>query len=303
MIYTLTTNPSIDYYIYLNDELKEGINRSSRCDFIAGGKGVNVSKVLSNLNQKNICVLLAGGFSGDYIKYQLSRDKNLDVLMIPIEENSRINVKIRCNKNEIDLNTAGPLVSQDKQNELISVFSKIKEGDYVCISGSLQRGMIETIIMIADSVNKNKGKLILDVPNMSYDEIVSCKPYLIKPNYEEIKHLLKTESDLPKLAYEIKEKIAEKGINCLLSLGEKGSFYISKEKMVKAECPKVKVINTVGAGDSLLAAFVYMLENNKTIEDCLRFATATGSASVTKEILPTKEDINILVNQIVLKNI
>ncbi|NMA15833.1 MAG: hexose kinase [Erysipelotrichia bacterium] len=303
MIYTLTTNPSVDYYIYLKDKLKEGINRPTKYDFVAGGKGVNVSKILSNLKQKNICVLLAGGFSGDYIKYQLSKDENIEVLLIPIEDNSRINVKIRCNKNEIDLNTIGPEVTKEKQNELVSVFSKIKDGDYVCISGSLQKGMIETVIRIAENVNKNKGKLILDVPNMSYDEIVSCKPYLIKPNDEEIKHILKTDISFPELIYEIKEKITEKGINCLLSLGEKGSCYISKDRIILAESPKVTVINTVGAGDSLLAAFVYMLENNNSIEECLKFATATGSATVKKATLPTKDDIIKLVNKVIIKDL
>lgn len=303
MIYTLTTNPSIDYYIYLNDQVKKGINRSSKYDFIAAGKGVNVSRVLSNLGQKNTCVLTAGGFTGEYIKDQLSLDNNIEVIMIPIAGNSRINVKIRCAGDEVDLNTSGPEVTEEKKKELVLCFSKVKKNDYVCINGSLQSGMKETIFEIADIVNRNGGRLILDVPNISFDEILRCKPYLIKPNDDEIRQFLSTDRKFPELAYEIKERIAAKEINCLLSLGAEGSCYISKDRIVKVKCPNVTAINTVGAGDSLLAGFVYMLENGNPIEKCLSFASATGSAAVTKEELPTQVDIYPLVEQVVLEEL
>lgn len=296
MIYTLTTNPSIDYYIHLQEPIQKGIHRVQKYSFEPGGKGVNVSKVLANLGLRNVCVLAVGGFSGCFVKQQLEQDEHLLVKVVEIEGNSRINVKVRSAGDEIDLNTSGPALSQQKQQELIEIFSNIEKDDIVCINGTVQDGLMDTLFEIAKRVKKQQAKLVLDVPNMTYQQILQCQSYLIKPNMEELEQLLQLDSS--DWMTQVREKLTKQGIACLLSLGEKGSCYIGLDRCLKANCPKVAVVNTVGAGDSLLAGFLYMLANNKPMEQCLKFASASGSGAVTKNELPQKQDIEPLLEQV-----
>lgn len=303
MIYTLTTNPSIDYYLFTEKDLNEGINRPESCQFVAAGKGVNVSRVLANLGQKNKCVIVSGGFTGKYICDKTNEIEHIDVINVPIENDSRVNVKIRCNGKEVDLNTSGPELTEDNKKALLKAFDMVKENDYVCFNGSLQKGMKETMIHLAKLLHEKGAKLILDVPNLSYNEIVDCQPYLIKPNDDELRDLLESDARFPELAYVAQKQLASKGIHIMLSLGKKGSCYIGKNEIIKVNCPKVKAVNTVGAGDSLLAGFMYMLENNKPLEQCLRFASATGSAAVMTTDLPERTAIEGLVDQVFVEQL
>lgn len=298
MIYTLTTNPSIDYYIFSSKDLQEGINRPEGYQFVAAGKGVNVSRVLANLNQKSKCVIVAGGFTGQYICDEINKIEDIEVIHVPIEGNSRVNVKIRPNGKEVDLNTSGPELTEENKKQLLSVFDEVKENDYVCFNGSLQKGMKETMISLAKAIRAKGGKVVLDVPNLNAEEIVECCPFMIKPNIEELQDLLQSDLPYPEIISLAKERLTSKGINIMLSLGKDGSCFIGKEEVFEVNCPKVQAVNTVGAGDSLLAGFMYMLENNKPLQQCLSFASATGSAAVTTNDLPTKEIILPLLEQV-----
>ena len=301
MIYTLTTNPSIDYYLYGEDEIHEGIIRPNKYEFIVAGKGINVSKMLSILTEKTICVVVCGGFTGEHIASELEKEKLLKPIIVRINENSRINVKTRFGGKERDFNSSGPMLEELAKQELIKIFNNVKQEDYVCINGSLQLGMKDTLMTIAKNVSKKKAKLILDVPNLTKEEIIECMPYLIKPNQDELLKLLNGEVRTDIIRQSQKE-FAEKGINVFLSLGEKGSCYINKEKIIKVSCPKIdKIVNTVAAGDSLLAGYLYMIKNGKSVRDSLVFASACGSASVASSYLPTKELIDSLVDKVILE--
>lgn len=299
MIYTVTTNPSIDYYLYHDSDLSEGIHRCEHYEFIVAGKGVNVSKMLAVLQMPSNCIVVSGGFTGAHIVNELKKETLLHTIHIPITQESRVNVKTRFNQREVDINTTGPVVEDHAKDALVQVFDQVNAEDLVCINGSLQSDMKETILRISQKVCEKHAKLILDVPNITAEELLSYRPFLIKPNLEELKELLQIEEPIDAVIEKAKTVFANNGINVLLSLGEIGSCYISRDVILHVSSAKVEhVVNTVAAGDSLLAGFVYMLANGNTIEEALTFASATGCASVMSSYLPTLDLIQALYQQI-----
>ena len=153
MIYTITLNPSVDYYIYLDDLKKGLINRISKYQFIAAGKGINVSRMLSKSNIKSICIFPKGGFSGNFLLDELSRDTNIECRTVTINQPNRINVKIRHDM-ETDLNLEGPGLDELAQKQLLKLVLDVKTNDTVVISGSIQHGLFPLVKQICDFVNK-----------------------------------------------------------------------------------------------------------------------------------------------------
>lgn len=304
MIYTLTTNPSIDYYLYNDAELTQGIHRCTDYAFIVAGKGVNVSRLLAQFQMKSTCVVVCGGFSGRHIEKELKKEKLLQTICIQVSQESRMNVKIRFHKKEMDINTSGPFVDAMAKEELLHVFDQVREDDIVCISGSLQNDMKDTLDHIAEKIHEKKAKLILDIPNITAAKIAVCHPYLIKPNLEELADLMQTEKELEKILTKAKSVFADKGIRVLVSLGEKGSCYISRDAIYQISSARVdKVINTVAAGDSMLAGFLYMLAKDSTLEDTLSFASAAGSASVMSSYLPDMDTVQKLLQLVSVREL
>lgn len=290
MIYTVTLNPAIDYYLYLDKEPAKGINRTDHYEFVAAGKGVNVSRVLATLKKENVCVVAAGGFSGRFICEETAENKLIEVRSVPVGGNSRINVKIRCAGQEMDLNTSGPAVDKNTASGLIEAFKDLKKDDIVCFSGSLQKGADELLKETVRFLKSKKARVILDVPNLTLEDILELKPYLIKPNKEELLKLLDLENEEDMLE-KAEECIAKKGIRVILSVGSEGIWYLDESVTTQIKVPSVKIINTVAAGDSLLAGFIYGLSEDHKLEECLSLAAACGTASVESEKLPAIETI------------
>ena len=303
MIYTLTANPAIDYYLFFDNELSYGINRTGKYSFEAGGKGVNVSRVLASFREENICVILTGGFSGEYIGEQLEKEDFIKVRNVPLEGISRINVKIRCAGKELDINTSGPQVDGSCREDFLAAFAEIKANDIVCFNGSLQAGVSELLAELAGELRKKGARLVMDVPNLTLEEVLAYKPYLIKPNEEELQQLLHTDSVYPQLAMAAQKTLGKEGVKVLLSLGKDGSCYIDESRIIKLSVPPVKAVNTVAAGDSLLAGFIYALNREMPLETCLRYAASGGTAAVMRTELPSVELISTLLDQIILTEV
>ncbi len=292
MIYTLTTNPSIDYYIYQQKPICDGINRPESCEFVAAGKGVNVSRMLARLSTPSKCVMIVGGFTGKYICEEVKKEQLIEVAALEVQQPSRVNVKVRHGEHEeLDLNAPGPVVDKQTGKQLVKAFEGVKAGDYVLINGTVQNEIIDSIIEIARKVASNGAKLILDVPNLTLEQILKCQPYLIKPNEEELQKLLQSSLTYPEIIPLTKEKLCSKGIAVMLSLGSQGSAFITAQESYQLTITKLNPVNTVAAGDSLLAGFLYQLTQNKPVEEILRFASAAGSAAVMSTYLPEESDI------------
>ena len=141
MIYTVTFNPSLDYFMYIDAKLREGeIIRAQSTSLLPGGKGVNVSLLLANLGISSKAVMFLGKTVGNVIEMLLAKEKNVEIVKIPVAEESRINVKI-YNDKETAINAAGPMVDEQGQEELLHKLDSLQEDDFVIISGSYCKGV------------------------------------------------------------------------------------------------------------------------------------------------------------------
>ncbi|MCR5066472.1 MAG: 1-phosphofructokinase family hexose kinase [Erysipelotrichaceae bacterium] len=301
MIYTITLNPSIDYYLY-PEHLELGvINRASKVDYIAAGKGINVSRMLCELGMTSTCIFPAGGFTGRYLIDELDPIELIRVEPIMIEGISRINVKIR-HEQETDLNAEGPELSDEAQKQLLKLMSGISADDYVIISGSIQRGLNGLIVRLCEEINANKGRVVLDIPNLPLHDLVACKPYLIKPNLEELQKFLSSEEPLERLLPLAREQLIANGIrSILISLGSEGAYYLSADHQYRITGPHRDPLNTVAAGDSMLSATVGYLARGSELETALKYGVSCGTAAVMAAYLPTREQVEEIYPQVVIE--
>lgn len=295
MIYTLTLNPAIDYFITLNSSLMvDEVNRGSNDLFKAAGKGLNVSKVLSKMTIKSRAIALLGGFTGNYIKECFEKDENIEVISIPVNGNNRINMKAHYDSKALCINGEGPKADQKVKDELIAKLKLIGENDLVVVSGSMMKGFDKDFILtIASILNERGAKMVLDMEQADKKLLKECKPFLIKPNLYELTLLLEdeniTSTNLITYVDEIRSLNVE---NVLISLGKDGACLVRKDKIIWLRQPDTVLINKVGAGDAMLAAFIGKLSQNEDEEEALRYAGAAGNATASKLEDIEMEDIN-----------
>lgn len=298
MIYTLTLNPSIDYIIEV-DNLSLGlVNRTSMDVKFPGGKGINVSRVLSNLGINNKALGYLGGLTGEYIESCL-KSLNVNCDFIKVLEDSRINVKIKSNE-ETEINASGPTISPDKFNELMKKLSSLGENDILVLAGSVQSSLPNDIYLQIQELLKNKGvKIIVDTSGKALLEAVKKKPFLIKPNQHEIEEIfnvsISNENELIEYGHKLINLGAE---NVIISMAGDGALLISKEGVFKGNAPKGTVKNSVGAGDSLVGGFVAEYSLSSDIIKAFKNGIASGSASAFSMDLCTKEEVNNLLPMI-----
>lgn len=293
MIYTLTLSPSIDYYVLL-DNLKIGkINRSQTEYLRVGGKGINVSKVLKELGIESIPVLLTAGFTKEKILEDLNNFK-FNYYNIEVNGINRINVKIQAEE-ETAINTNGLFINDVHIDLIVNYLKRLSKGDYLVISGSIpsgvRRDVYEYIISKIDYENLN---IIVDAEKDLLLNTLKYKPFLVKPNKEELEQLcnkkLKSIDDI----YNEGCKLINLGAqNVIVSLGAMGLIYIdSNFEKIYLPSIDVNVISTVGAGDSLIAGFLAGQSLNKEIIDSLKLGLASACATVESAYLARKDDIN-----------
>ncbi|MGL5380986.1 1-phosphofructokinase [Clostridium sp.] len=298
MIYTLTLNPSIDYIIEV-DNLSLGlVNRTSMDVKFPGGKGINVSRVLSNLGIQNRALGYLGGLTGEYIESCLKSLK-VDCDFIKVSEDSRINVKIKSNE-ETEINASGPTISLDKFNELMNKLSSLDKNDILVLAGSVQSSLPSDIYLKIQELLKDKGvKIVVDTSGNALLEAVKKKPFLIKPNQHEIEEIFNVSISNEKELIQYGHKLINLGAeNVIISMAGDGALLISKEGVFKGNAPKGTVKNSVGAGDSLVGGFVAEYSLSSDIIKAFKNGIASGSASAFSMDLCTKEEVNNLLPMI-----
>ena len=292
MIVTHTSNPSIDYFLELPHDLAPGIQRASQGYLLPGGKGLNVSMILNQLEIPSIATAFLGGFSGEYISQTMTNYPWITLQSIKIEEANRINVKIRgtC---ETDINAPGPLISPLAQQQMLKELARLLHAkDWLLISGSLSRCVQEDFLLkAAQLVHRVSARLVLDVPGIKASLIARLKPTLIKPNVEELNAMF---GRLGTVDEQISQLLDAGVEQILLSNGSQGAFFYTRTKRYRIEHPCLKAISTVGSGDSMLAAFVGMLEQGRTIEEALVWAAAAGEATAISKGLADRAKIEAL---------
>ncbi len=300
MIYTVTFNPALDYILEL-DKLEIGKIQKSKTELILpGGKGINVSTVLTNLEIDNIALGYKAGFVGAEIE-RLLRNMNVKTDFIDLEEgNSRINVKI-SGEEETAINTNGPKISENKILELLEKLKTLNENDYLVLSGSIPSSIKDDIYeKICRIVKKQNVKIVVDATKNLLVQALKYNPFLIKPNNEELGEIFDVEIHTKEDAYVYGKKLKEMGAqNVLVSMGKIGAALIDEagqEYFIKS--PEGKRVNTVGSGDSMVAGFIAGFLKYKNYNDALRMGVSAGSASALSKYLATKEEVYNLFNNI-----
>lgn len=300
MIYTVTFNPALDYILEL-DKLEIGKIQKSKTELILpGGKGINVSTVLTNLEIDNIALGYKAGFVGAELE-RLLRNMKVKTDFIDLEEgNSRINVKI-SGEEETAINTNGPQISENKILELLEKLKTLNENDYLVLSGSIPSSIKDDIYeKICSIVKKQNVKIVVDATKNLLVQALKYNPFLIKPNNEELGEIFGVEIHTKEDAYLYGKKLKEMGAqNVLVSMGKIGAALIDEagqEYFLKS--PEGKRVNTVGSGDSMVAGFIAGFLKYNNYNDALRMGVSAGSASALSKYLATKEEVYNLFNNI-----
>ncbi|ALF18414.1 1-phosphofructokinase [Fusobacterium animalis] len=303
MIYSVTLNPSIDFIVRVKDFQLGETNRAYEDNFFAGGKGIMVSKLLKNVGTDCINLGFLGGFTGIFIEQNL---KKLNILsdFVTVNENIRVNVKLKT-ETETEINCQGPKISDSEKEEFLDKIRKIKSDDFVILSGSVPSNLgNDFYITIIEILNKNGVKFTLDSSGETFSKSLKYKPFLIKPNKDELKEYARREfKNNQEIVNYVRENLVDKAEHVIISLGGEGALYIDKKFSLFAYPLRVKenVVNTVGAGDSVVAGFVnYMLKHND-VEGAFRFAVACGTATSFSEDIGELNFIEEIYNKLVIE--
>lgn len=299
MIYTLTLNPSIDYLIYPEKELEKGaLNRFDRHAKFAGGKGINISRMLKRMSVPSVALGYSGGFSGEFIQSQLD-ESEIENLFIQVEEDSRINVKIKGEK-ETEINGLGPYISQKKQDELIKYVSKLTQDDIMILSGSkppsLPEDFYETLIGVL------KEKNVSFVIDTTGEELINALPYqplLIKPNKEELEDMYETTLSDDRAVIRCGEDLLSRGAeHVIISMGAEGAFLITREGVYHGYAEPGTLVNSVGAGDAMVAGFVGKFLDIGDAVLAFKYSLACGSATAYSEDLASSAAVDDLISTV-----
>ncbi len=299
MIYTLTTNPAIDYYLHLDTLSVGSIHRSSNETISLGGKGINVSIILKELGAESVATGFLAGFTGAALRDGLS-DMGIgnDFVMLTCGY-TRINVKVRSGQ-ETDINAVGPIITSKDTDELLCKFDKLKSGDYVVLAGNVQSCLpTDFYSQIMEALSEKNIRFIIDAEKDTLTSCLKHNPFLIKPNEQEIFDIFGTRitchEDALDFAYRLQQMGAQ---NVLISLGEKGAVLLDQHNIGHTMSAfKGIVKNTVGAGDSVVGGFLAGYLESKNYEYALKLGCAAGSATAFSEHLANKALIEGLLKQ------
>lgn len=293
MVYTVTFNPSLDYIVSVDDFKMGYTNRTSSELILPGGKGINVSIVLSNLGIENTAVYFSAGFVGDEITERL-KEIGIKADCIIIEEgNSRINVKIK-NIDGTEINGMGPDISKDNLNELMVKLDAVTQKDILVLAGSIPKTLPDSIYSdIMDKLSNKGVKIVVDATKDLLLNVLKYKPFLIKPNNYELGEIfgvqIRTKEDAVLYAKKLQDMGAE---NVLVSMaGEGGLLLTDSGEIYMSDAPKGTLVNSVGAGDSMIAGFIAGFLNKGDLEYAFKLGLSAGSASAFSEYLATKEEV------------
>lgn len=302
MIYTLTLNPSVDYIIEVSEVHLGELNRLEQTSKFAGGKGINVSKVLKRMGVRSKALGFVGGFTGSFIETQLLAEK-IETDFVKVEEDTRINVKLKADK-ETELNASGPTISAEKFQELKDKIASLTSDDLLVLAGSvpstLPKTTYEELVKIC---HENNVSFVVDAEGELLKAVLPYNPFLIKPNHHELGDLFGTTITNAQEAIPYGKKLLEMGAqNVIVSLAGEGAILISQHEELISTVPKGEVKSSVGAGDSMVAGFLAKYEETQDIRESFRYSIAAGSATAFSIGLCTKEKVESLLPQVQLQS-
>lgn len=301
MIYTVTFNPAIDYVVRLGNPLQPGaVNRAAGEDCVLGGKGINVSGVLAQLGVESVALGFIAGETGAWLERGMTA-QGLHTDFIWLENGmTRINVKIKAGQ-ETELNGAGPNIPESAMQALETKLDALQKDDVLILAGSIPACLPQSTYERLLARLQGRGvRAVVDATQNLLLKVLPYKPFLIKPNNHELSeivgHELTTDDEIVAAAAGLQAQGAR---NVLVSMAGDGALLLDENGAVhRIGCPKGKVVNSVGAGDSMVAGFVAGYLRTGDYRYALRLGTACGSATAFSVGLATKEKINELLETI-----
>lgn len=293
MIYTVTFNPSLDYFVTVNEFALNKTNRTAEENILPGGKGFNVSMVLQNLGIRSTALGFIAGFTGEEIKKRLGEMQiYTDLIELPAGI-SRINVKLK-NYEGTEINGQGPQIGDEHIEALMEKLRQLSAGDTLVLAGSIPGSMPKSIYH--DILQELQGRgisFVVDATKELLLNVLEYHPFLIKPNNDEMGEIFGTELKTRESVIPYAKKLQVMGArNVLVSMGGEGAVLVDEEQNVHMlPAPEGTLVNAVGAGDSMVAGFLAGWEAKKDYAYAFRMGLAAGSASAYSEHLASKEEI------------
>jgi len=298
MIYTCTLNPSVDYIVKVDDFRLGELNRAAQTAVFPGGKGINVSRVLKRLGMDSVALGFIGGFTGAFIEQALAQE-NIPCDFVKVPEATRINIKLKSGK-ETEINGQGPTIAPPFAAELMEKVQSLRQGDILVLAGSIPTSLPSDFYgKIVKAAKEANVKVVVDTSGPALKQLIESKPFLVKPNHQELGDLFDTILHSKADAIVYGRRLVELGVeNVIVSLAGDGAFFFNKEVTLFAEAPKGVVRNSVGAGDSMVAGFLAAYMSGKSVEGAFAYSVATGSATAFSEDLCTKEKVEQLLQEV-----
>ena len=303
MIYTLTLNPSVDYIVKLESFGIGELNRTVDEAKFPGGKGINVSMVLSQFGTSSKALGFVGGFTGAYIEQCLQKEK-IVTDFIQVAEDTRINVKIKTGQ-ESEINAKGPTITEEDFTRLKQKIKQLNEDDLLVLAGSIPSSLPKTTYEELVKICSESGaQFVVDAEGDLLKRVLPYQPFLIKPNHHELGELFETTITNVEEVIPYGRKLVKMGAkNVIISLAGAGAVLVNSDRTLLAEVPNGIVKNSVGAGDSMVAGFLAAYVKTRNIEEAFRNGVASGSATAFSLGLCTREKVEELLPQVQIKEI
>ena len=293
MVSTVTFNPALDYVIHIDDLIMGQVNRTTAEELFCGGKGINVSTVLAALGIQNRALGFIAGFTGDAVERE-ARAQGIEVEFIRLPKGfSRINIKIKA-KQETEINGQGPPIPAQAIRSLLERLDQLQAGDMLVLAGSIPKTLPEDMYEKILSRLQGKGiRFVVDATKDLLVNVLKYRPFLIKPNSIELGEIfqknLKTDNEIRACAQKLQEMGAQ---NVLVSMAGEGSILLDETgRFYRMGVPAGRVVNSVGAGDSMVAGFIYGYTCSGDYAYALKTGTAAGSATAFSPGLATKQKV------------
>ena len=293
MVYTVTFNPALDYVMNVEKLSTDDINRTESEELYYGGKGINVSAILSRLNIPTVALGFTAGFTGQKLKEMLDDDGIKNDFTELNSGFTRINVKVKFGK-ELDINANGPEITADEIKELFLKLKKLNDGDYLVLAGSVPASLPDDLYSkILEELSGKNINIVVDTTGNQLLNVLKYKPFLIKPNHHELGEIFGQEMDTTEKITEYAKKLQEMGaVNVLVSRGGDGAVLVDGNGTVHpAAAVEGTLVNSVGCGDSMVAGFIAGYITNNNYSEALKLSVASSAATAFSKELAKADEI------------
>jgi len=301
MIYTVTLNPSIDLIIQMDHFKPQQLNRYQSEQKFPGGKGINVSRILHRIGAETTALGYIGGFTGHFIEETLANE-GVRTDFIRVDEDTRINIKLKSDGGETEINGLGPSISSHHLQALTKRLDRMKKGDMLVLSGSIPPSLPSSLYEDWLVTYSQRGiDVTIDAAGDALLKAIPHRPFLIKPNHHELGELFGVSITSPEETIPYGQKLLQMGArHVIVSMAEQGALLFTREGVYRSHAPQGRVINSVGAGDSLVAGFVGTYAKTGDVLEALRVGMAAGSATAFSSDLATHKAIMEIYPQITI---